>query len=88
MRLGQGVRYSDQEGNDDRSDRPPSPDEIPSRQWQEKDKRNHSAFKLDRGDIGSPDVTGQTRLIKGLEYKSVDNNKVNTIIKHVIDEKD
>ena len=31
MRTGQRVHYSDQEGNDDRSDRSLSPDEIPSR---------------------------------------------------------
>jgi hypothetical protein len=48
MRLGQRVRYSDQEGNDDRSDRSPSPDAMPSRIEVISDERSSNTHDMDR----------------------------------------
>ena len=48
MRVGQRVHYSYQEGNDDRSDRSPSPDEVPSRIETINNERSSDTRETDR----------------------------------------
>ena len=48
MRLGQRARYSNQEGNDDRSDRSPSPNEMSSRIEVIRDERLSDTHDMDR----------------------------------------